>query len=166
MLHRKKRALKRDKQLFNFDTADTAVILFDTADPDVLSDMKSFRKFLSEKDIHNTAFGIVHEKKVPEQMLFWENFLFITRNDFNWYLMPKGETVDHFYRTKADILFDFTRSSSLELGFLVGLSPARFKIGCYTEAENDYDLMIRLQPEQSNSYLAEQIKHYVSMLNS
>ena len=63
------------------------------------------------------------------------------------------------------MMIDFTRELSLELQFLVQLSNARFKIGSFTEKENDYDLMINLTDQHDIAFLAEQIRHYVSMLN-
>ena len=73
--------------------------------------------------------------------------------------------MESFYNQDPDIMIDFTREYSLELQFLVQLSTARFKIGTFTEEENDYDLMINLTDQNDIGYLAEQIKHYVSMLN-
>ena len=73
--------------------------------------------------------------------------------------------MDSFYAQDPDILFDLTRDVPLELQYLVQLSNARFKIGIFTEAENDYDLMINLTEKKDMEYLTAQIKHYVSMLN-
>ena len=98
-------------------------------------------------------------------MLFRKNYYFITRNDLTWYMKPSGEAVDAFYALDPDMLVDFTLDVPLELQFLVQLSTARFKIGCYTENENDYDLMINLTKQQDIGFLAEQFKHYISMLN-
>jgi len=83
----------------------------------------------------------------------------------NWYQKPSGEVVDLFFSLNPDILFDFTKEVALELQFLVQLSKAQFKIGCYTEEENDYDLMINLTNQDDAGYLSEQFKRYVSMLN-
>ena len=73
--------------------------------------------------------------------------------------------MDSFFKQDPDILVDFSQGLPLELQFLVQLSPARFKIGCFTEQKNDYDLMINLTEQDDMAYLSEQIKHYVSMLN-
>ena len=99
-------------------------------------------------------------------MLFWKNYSFITKNDLNWYSKPTGEAVDAFYALNPDILVDFTMEVPLALQFLVKLSTAHFKVGSFTEQENDYDLMINLTEQTDIGYLSEQIKRYVSMLNS
>ena len=165
VLNRKKKGLSRDICVHNFETAKSAVILFDTSEPESFQVIKDFRKFMESNGIKCAAFGYVRQKEIPQEMLFWKNYSFITRSDLSWYLMPKGEAVDAFYSKDPDILVDFTMDVPLELQYLVHLSTARFKIGCFTEQENDYDLMINLSERKDIQYLAEQIKHYVSMLN-
>jgi hypothetical protein len=165
ILKRKKKGFSREVQVHNFDTAKSAVLLFDTLEPESFPVIKDFRKFIESKGIKCSAFGYVHQKEIPQEMLFWKSYSFITRSDLTWYLKPVGEAVDAFYSNDPDMLIDFTKDVPLELQFLVQLSTARFKIGCFTESENDYDLMINLTDKNDIPFLAEQIKHYVSMLN-
>jgi hypothetical protein len=89
----------------------------------------------------------------------------INKGNLNWFLQPKGESVELYKQEDPDLLIDFNTDHRLELQFLVQLSPARFKIGCFTEEMNDYDLMIKLSEQDDMSFLSEQIKHYVSILN-
>ena len=165
VLKKKKKGFQRDVCVHNFETAKSAVILFDASEPDTFQVIKDFRKFIEQQGIKCAAFGYVQQKEIPQEMLFWKNYSFITKNDLNWYLKPTGESVDAFYNLNPDLMVDFTREVPLELQFLVQLSDARFKIGTFTEKENDYDLMINLTEQSDIAYLAEQIKHYVSMLN-
>lgn len=166
VLRKNKKGSDRDIQVHNFDTAESAVLLFDTAEPDSFPVIDEFRKFTEKKGIRCAAFGYVEQKEIPQEMLFRKNYSFITRSDLTWYMKPKGETVDAFFSKDPDLLIDFTFDMPLELQFLVQLSSARFKVGCFTERENDYDLMINLTERHDLSYLADQIKHYVSILNS
>lgn len=166
LLNRKKKGIEREVRVHNFDTAKSAVILFHTGDANSFPVIKQFRKFFEDKGIRCAAFGYVPEKEIPEEMLFRKNYSFITRKDLNWYRKPGGEAVDAFFREDPDMLIDFTFQVILELQFLVRLSTARFKIGCYTDQENDYDLMINLSGKECEiGYFAEQVKHYISMLN-
>ena len=165
VLKRKIKEIRRDVQVHNFETARSAVILFPADDPAGFPAIKAFRKFLEESGIQCKAYGYVPEKEIPQEMLFWKNYSFITRNDLNWYYKPFGEVVESFYTQDPDILFDLTPNVPLELQFLVQLSTARFKIGIFTEQENDYDLMINLTKPSDMAFLTEQIKHYVSILN-
>ena len=165
MLKRKKNAFSREVCVHNFDTAKSAVILFDTNDPESFKAIKDFRKYMEGNGIKCNAYGYVQQKEIPQDMLFWKKYAFITRNDLTWYMKPVGEVVDEFYGIDPDILVDLTFEVPLELQFLVQLSTARFKIGCFTESENDYDLMINLSDNKDVGYLVEQIKHYISILN-
>lgn len=165
VLKNKLKGMHRQVQVHNFKTAKSAVILFDTSEPDSFHVIKDFRKFVESNGIECAAYGYVRQKEIPQEMLFWKNYSFITRKDLNWYLKPTGEAADSFFGKDPDIMVDFTRDVPIELQFLVQLSTASFKIGSFTEEQNDYDLMIKVTDQHNIGYLAEQIKHYVSMLN-
>ena len=165
VLKKKFKSFKRYRHVHNFETAKSAVVLFDTTDADSFPAIKEFRKFLETKGLQCDTFGYVQQKEIPQELLFQKNYSFITKRDLNWYQKPSVEAVDAFFSLNPDILFDFTKEVSLELQFLVQLSKAQFKIGCYTEEKNDYDLMINLTNQDDAGYLSEQFKHYVSMLN-
>ncbi len=157
--------MQRQVRVQNFHTATRVVILFDAGRPDTFQDIREFSQFISQKGIECHAFGYVPQKEIPDEMLFREHFEFITRKDLNWYRKPSGETAEKYFSLQPDMLVDFTSQEFLELQFLVQLSAAKFKIGAYTEMENDYDLMIKLTDVRDTRYLADQIKHYVAMLN-
>jgi hypothetical protein len=165
VLKQKLKGFSRETMVHNFETAQSAVILFDASTPNAFPAIKEFREYIEKSGVKCTVYGYVPEKEVPQEMLFWKNFYFLTTSDLNWYLKPSGETVDSFFSQDPDILIDFSHGFLLELQFLVQLSTARFKIGCYTEQKNDYDLMINLTEQDDMAYLGEQIKRYVSMLN-
>ncbi len=165
VLKKKLKGIERYRHVHNFETAKSVVILFDTGDLDSFAAIKDFRKFIEAKGLQCNTFGYVQQKEIPQQLLFQKNYSFITKRDLNWYQKPSGEVVDAFFSLNPDILFDFTKEVPLELQFLVQLSMAQFKIGCYTEEVNDYDLMINLTNQDDAAYLSEQFKHYVSMLN-
>ncbi|HER09114.1 MAG TPA: hypothetical protein ENO20_09410 [Bacteroides sp.] len=166
ILKRKRKGVDREVRVHNFGTAKSAAILFDTTVENSFPVIHEFRKFIDKQGIRCSAFGYVPEKEIPQEMLLRKNYSFITRKDLNWYRRPRGEVTENFYSCDPDMLIDFTFQSLLELQFLVQLSTARFKIGCYTEQENDYDLMINITGKECEiGYFAEQVKHYISMLH-
>ena len=164
-LRNKLRNFQRETRVHNFKTASSAVILFNADLPDAFKVIKEFRDFLKKEGITSSAFGYVNQNEVPQEMLFWKDFHMITKKDLNWYMKPGGEMVEHFKGKDPDLLIDFTTNFSLELQFLVQLSPARFKIGNFTEQKNDYDLMINASENDDMAFLSEQIRRYVTMLN-
>lgn len=165
VLKNKLKGFERQVRVHNFETAKSAVILFDANDPASFPQIKEFRKFIESKGIQCKSYGYVQLKEIPQEMLFQKSFSFITKTELNWYLKPSGEVVDDFYSRNPDILFDLSMKVPLELQYLVKLSKAQFKISAYTDEENDYDLMIKLTDQDDVGYLCEQVKHYVSMLN-
>ena len=165
ILKNKQKNLNRETRVHNFDTAKSAVILFDALKKDAFKIIREFQGFLKNKGISCTVYGYVNQKETPPDMLFWKDLYMINKSNLNWFLQPKGESVDLFKKETPDILIDFNTDYRIELQFLVQLSPASFKIGCFTEEKNDYDLMIKLSGQEDISYLSEQIIHYVSILN-
>lgn len=165
VLKNKLKSYKRETRVYNFETAKSAIILFDAQIEKGFSVVREFHSFLNDQGISCTVYGFIDQKEVPKAMLFWKDYHIITKRNLNWYLQPRGEAVTLFNKENPDILLDFSFEPRLELQFLVELSPARFKVGCYTEEKNDYDLMIKLPEQKDMAFLSEQIKHYVSMLN-
>ena len=158
VLRKRKKRFNRQVLVHNFESANSAVILFDTSEQDAGTVIRGFMKYLKSQGIDCKAYGLAKQKEIPQDMLFWKEFSFITRSDTSWYLKPKGEVSEAYFAEKPDILFDFSR-------FFVELSQASFKVGCFTEADNDYDLMINLGEQYDLAYLAEQFRHYISILN-
>jgi len=165
VLKNKLKNFRRKTHVHNFTTAKSAVILFDAQINNSFKVVWDFRGFLKDKGINCTIYGYINQKEVPPDMLFWKDVHIITRSNLNWFFRPGGEAVELFYNDEADMLIDFNRTPRLELQYLVQLSAASFKIGSFTEEKNDYDLMINLSEKDDMSFLSEQIKHYVTMLN-
>lgn len=165
ILKNKQKNLNRETRVHNFDTAKSVVILFDALKKDAFKIIREFQGFLKNKGISCIVYGYVNQKETPPDMLFWKDLYIINKSNLNWFLQPKGEAVDLFKKENPDILIDFNTDYRIEIQFLVQLSPASFKIGCFTEENNDYDLMIKLSGQEDISYLSEQITHYVSILN-
>jgi len=165
VLKNRLKGFKRETQVHNFESAKSAVILFDAQKKDAFKIIWEFRGFLKDHEINCTIYGYINQNEVPPDMLFWKDLHMINRSNLNWYLQPKGETAELYKKENPDLLIDFSTNFRLEIQYLVQLSPARFKIGCFTEEKNDYDLMINLSEQNDMAFLSEQIKHYVSILN-
>lgn len=166
VLKRRLKKVERDKSVQNFETAGSAVILFDTGLPDCFPPIKDFTKFLKQQGIATTVFGYVAEKEIPQEMTLWSGFEFITRTDVNWYGAPRGEKAELYFSKNPDMLFVISFESNLTVEFLSKLSTAKFKIGCYAEDDQcDLDLMINPANKDCEvSYFLEQVKHYITLL--
>lgn len=166
LLKKRSKNLKRDKSLQTFETAKQAIIIFDALLPNCMPPIKEFTKFLSENNISSSVIGYVSQKEVPQEMLLWANYDFINKKDLNWYHKPVGQIANVFYAEEPDMLFSLNNNGLLPVEFLAQLSKAKFKVGCYTEEPNDYDLMIN--PSDNNcdiGFFIDQVKHYIQILN-
>jgi len=164
ILRRKAKDLNRKTVVKNFDTAKSAVILFNAEVPYAFKEVNEFRKILNERGLSCELFGFVNQKETPSDLLLRNNFSFITKKDLNWFYMPTGEVAERFYLLKPDMLFDLTFDNTLSVQFMIYLSQAKFKIGCFTEEENDFDLMINQGSRCQISYLIEQVQHYINII--
>ncbi len=166
VLRKRVKKVSRNKTAHNFKSASTAIILFDVLIPDCFSAVKDFSKYLAKNSIKTKVIGFVSHKEVPQEMLLWANFDFITKKEINWYGKPVGPVAEDFFADEPDILFVFSFGKNLSIDYLSQLSPARFKVACFTEETNDYDLMINPPGGKCKiSFLTEQVKHYINMLN-
>lgn len=157
---------ERNKCVQNFETASQAVILFDTDLPQCFAPIKDFAKFLNQQDIKTSILGYVPQKDVPQEMLLWANIEFLTRKDVSWFGSPKGAVVETFFKKEPDILFVISFRDILTIEYLTKLSRAKFKVGCYTEKENDLDFMINSANKDCTvEFFIEQVKHYITLLN-
>ena len=167
VLNKRSSKVERDKSVQNFETAKSAVILFDTDLPGCFEPVKDLKKYLEKKNIKTAVFGFVEEKEIPQKMLLWADFEFITREDFNWYGSPKGEKAEKYFNLNPDMLFVISFKEILTIEYLARLSAAKFKIGCYSDKDLcDLDLMINPANKDCEvSYFIEQAKHYITLLN-
>ncbi|MFC2090881.1 DUF6913 domain-containing protein [Bacteroidota bacterium] len=165
VIKRRKKNIQRDKGVQNFDTANSAVIVFDTEIPDSCRKIKEFVKFLKSNDIKTGVIGLVAQKETPEDLLEWQNFKFLTKRDITFYGKPKKDVLENFFNLEPELLFVISFKHNITIEFLTQLSKAKFKVGCFKEEENDLDLMIKpLEPECKVGFFLDQVKHYVKIL--
>ena len=165
-LSRKAAQLHRQKQVHNFNTCKSAVILFDATRPEDFVIVKDFLKYLTELKIKSSLFGYVDSDHVSANLLLRENCHFFCNKDLNVVYKPNTAATAEFLNKRFDILFDLSLKDYYPLRYLTTLSLAQFKVGSFSEGVNDLDLMIDVRKEPKISYLIDQIRIYVSLLNN
>lgn len=166
VLKKRVKKLTRNKAAQNFKSAGSAVIVFDALLKDSFPAIKDFTKFLNSEGIKTSVIGYCHQKAVPQEMLLWANFEFITKKDVNWLGRPSNDVADKYFREEPDMLFVLSFKNHLSIEYLVQLSKAKFKVGCFTEENNDLDLMINPPAGKCDVvYFLEQVKHYITVIN-
>ena len=164
-LKSRQKSLKRRVKTHNFETAQSAGILFSPTDEESFEVVKNFLSFLSQQDMKVIALGYYPGKKIPQQYLMRKGINFYCNTDLNWYYKPKNEIVDQFINQDFDILFDLNLNSYFTTDYVGSLSKANFKVG--KSSDNPYqDLVIDINKNNSVEYLIDQIKHYLNIIKN
>lgn len=164
-LKKRLKTLNRKVKTHNFETAQSAGILFSPANEESFNTVKNFLSFLSEKDMKVIALGYYPGKKIPEKYLMRKGINFYCKTDLNWYYKPKNELIDQFIKQDFDILFDLNLEDYFTTKYVGSLSKAAFKVG--KNQENAYhDLVFDIDKNNSVEYLTEQIKHYLNLIKN
>ncbi|MFW5645123.1 MAG: DUF6913 domain-containing protein [Bacteroidota bacterium] len=166
ILKKKIKNSTRNKQLYNFNTAKSAGILFDASDTGSFSYIKEFSRFLKSNGIKTQLLGYIESKEVPDEMVLWDDCNIVTIQDIDWFLKPKSPEALDFIAREFNILFDLSLTHYFTMCYISKLSSANFKVGRYTDEDNDYDLMIDITKNPRVDYFIEHINNYLSILNN
>ncbi len=166
ILKKKMKNSVRKRKLHNFESAHSAGILFDANDKEAFGHIKEFSGFLKSNNISTRLLGYVESNELPDEMVLWDNCDLVSLKDIDWFLKPKTVVANEFITTEFNILFDLSLEHYFTICYISKLSSANFKVGRYTEDDNDFDFMIDINKNPRVDYLIEQIKNYISMLNN
>ncbi len=165
VLSRKKKKIKRERGVFNFDTAKTCGIVFNASSQETYEKAKKFIDFLKTKNINVIAIGFVDSKEVKDFYRETVQFKFFSRKNINWYGKPKNENVNSFIKQKFDLLIDLSLTNDFPLEYIAAMSLSKFKVGRFTSEKGEYDFMIDVGKNPTHDFLIAQIRHYIENLN-
>jgi len=158
--------MKRQKKLFDFASAKYIGVLCSPLDELSTGQLKVFLYYLSKKDIKYTVFGYFDEKKIPENFLYWKGINYITKNDINFFFIPKSPIVNEFIHEPFDMLINCSMEQYFPLEYIAQLSKASCKVGIMRDDKVSYDLMIDIQKNKNIEYFLSNLKEYLSNLIS
>ncbi len=79
----------------------------------------------------------------------------VHRNDFDWFRLPSGAICEELFTPRPHVSIDLNVRFVLPAAYLVGRSPARFRLGIHhPEAEPLRDILLRYDGEEKEAYLA------------
>ncbi len=138
-------------------------ILFDASDTDQTAIVNTFADSLRKQRKKLMMLGFYNFSKPALNL----NFPYFNKKNLNWYREPQGLLVDDFMSRKFDILINAYIEENLPLEFISSMSQAGFRIGHYhPEKIYAYDMMIDLKGDKNLGKLTEEIKRYLSMVES
>ncbi|MCF8461159.1 MAG: hypothetical protein K9G46_10560 [Flavobacteriales bacterium] len=167
-LRKEMRIRTREVQGMGLDSARSIGIIFNAKDERTFKLIREFSDKLRGGGLRKVqSLGYVPKGDVASFLQSSQDFDFFTREDFNWYYKPQGRKVVEFMSEPFDILIDLRINKFTSLLYIVGLSRAHFKVGCFGKNYEDfYDLMIDVEANPDVAYFIEQIQHYLKMLES
>jgi hypothetical protein len=164
ILRRKAAKMKRQKILFDFASAKYVGVLCAPQDEASTGHLKIFLHYLSQKGIKYSVFGYFDGKKIPENFLYWTGMDFMTRQDLNFFFVPKSPMVDKFISEPFDMLINCNLADYFPIEYLSQLSMAKCKVSIMREDESCYDLMIDIQKNPTIEYFLKNLEVYLSNL--
>ena len=150
--------------LFDFASAKHVGVLCSPQNETDTEQIKVFLQYLLQKGIQYTVLGYFNGKKIPENFLYWKGMDFITRQDLNFFFIPRGPVIDKFINEPFDMLINGNVAGFFPMEYISQLSMAKCKVGIMREEKLSCDLMIDIKKNQTIEYFLTNLKTYLSNL--
>ena len=165
-LKRELKKLKRNKQNFSLDNAQTIGILYEYVNDD---------EFKVVEDLIHELQGLKKEVKVLS-FIPGNNILeyipqklsvdYFQQKDLSWYLSPKSTYLSSFVEAQYDILIDLNLNNCFPLTYVAATSKAKYKVGIDKEGKMEIlDLIIRPMKNGLKEGI-EEILHFLKVLKA
>ena len=165
-----KQKIKNRKQkpvAINLNQAKKIALVFNATIENDRQTVKKLEAYFSELKIKVETLGYSNLKPNGDTLIGDNMHHYIHINDFNWFYQSKNESLTQFIQTEFDILIDLYQDEEFAITYILESSNAKFKVGCAHLDKGLHDLMIDVSKKKGDStYLAEQIKHYLTILNT
>lgn len=169
LLYRRKKHLRRLREVQSFNTARSVGIIFYIS-PKIMSERGKINElitFLESKQIDVEALGYVDAKNIPS--LFSDKYAmnYFCKKDLNWLYQPKTDKITKFMNKQFDLLIDLDIYGHFPLVYIATLSRAKFKVGRYLSPKvNGHDMLLNINQNLSIDYMIEQTKNYLTNINN
>jgi len=158
---------ERKQKPVSIESARTLALLYYLADEETYKKVELILGRLTELNLKIRVVCYTDLKRIPYYFIPKISQDIITIKDINWRFQPQKPFVKEFINTEYDILIDLSLSENLPLLYCAALSCAGIKAGRYQEDRQLlFDLMIHTGPDETIDSFAEQVIHYLSMINN
>lgn len=164
-LRKELEGLKRETNSVSLIDAKRIGVLFTGEDDATLKAVSRFIEQMRKEGKSIRSMGYVPREKVAETLRTSSGLEFFTQTDLNWYFRPQSRHAVSFIEEPFDLLIDLRMKRRMPIPYMVALSMAKFKVGCYHEADNGlHDLMIRVEEGMGMEELIDHLRHYLEMV--
>jgi hypothetical protein len=155
----------RTRQFNGIQHCATIGIVFDASSSSDNVIIKNLVKDLRQMGKDARVMGYVNSRSKDAQYISDGHNVYISKQDFNWFNMPKEPMIDEFIAKKFDLLLVLTHQSWFPIHYISALSQAAFKVGCSVETNPEFDLMIEMPIETPIEEQAQQMMHYLKIIS-
>lgn len=160
------KSVNRQMRAFNIKDVRTAGIILNASDIKTFELAQNFYKYLKSLNIDTWSLGYADDENVIKAYSYQIGMNHFTKKHLNWYNKPSNSSADQFIEKEFDLLVDLTMEEFFPLYYILGASKAKFKVGKFYENNSYYDLMIDIDKSKKMDFFIEQIKHYLSLINT
>lgn len=164
MLKNSMKKLQRDSKFQNYSTAKSVGIIFNATHQETYETARKYIDGLNKQGLKVKALGFVDSKELLDFYQKSIYFEYFSRKNLNWFSKPNNPNTQEFIDTSFDILIDLSIIEDFPIQYIVGLSKAKFKVGCHKTSENFYDFIINLDDKKELKYFIEQLDLYLNMI--
>jgi hypothetical protein len=167
LLKRKVAKQARKVQVFNLNTAKTALVLYNFKSEAREKEIREFCRFLKEEGIKVSSLAYIPKKiKEGEYTPLEElNYLYFDKTEVNWLKIPYSDRIKEIIEKDFHLLIDFNLEDSFPIQWISELSKAYFKVGSSRGYKSEScDLLMELK-EESIASLQSQCRVYLRMIN-
>lgn len=166
LLKRKKGKLNRKVYFNRLSEAKTALIVYNANNPERRKEVKDFIRFFKEERLAVESIGyygkVGKNIEKPQDEL---GDVYFDKKELSPYKFPKNRKIKKLISKQFDILIDLNLNEEFCLEVISSLSKAKFKVGPNHKYGNEvFDLTLETK-DKPMSYLMEQIKVYLGMIN-
>ena len=158
---------RREKDIFNFQTAQTMGIVFPATDAWDMNVLDSFIRTAKSHNITVHAIGYVDDKVLHNKYKDSKQAAFLTKNELSFWGFPNSDKYREFTSQKYDILIDFSSFPNIVTSYISAKTNAKMKIARdLDETRNIFDFLIKVDSNIKQQDFFNQITHYLTTINS
>jgi len=147
----------------HFDDVRSVLILYESDLSEKNTIVKALRDelILENKDV--VLWGYCNKKEITSLILPQSRIL--GRPDINILGAPRRDVIEDLQKRPYDLLIDLTQQPCLPLRYIAMYARANFKAGLYNES-GLYDFLIDTTPQETPTFLFQQIVKYLKIINA
>lgn len=166
VLKQKLKRLQRKVKVQNWNTAKSALLIYECDEMGIPKSILDFSRFLKEESIKASVVGFIDSKpKAKEKPKEELNYSYFDRRELDLLGQPNSEKVKQLTQSQFDLLIDLNLKNKYPLKWICSCSDAAFKVGITGDYQNEIcDLTIKTDRNNLEDSI-EQIKKYLKIIN-